>query len=579
MSCVIPGPAAFMMAMERFFPSPTSCYGRIFHRIRAMNELHACSMNALKSAAVMMAALPAITQAVGAESDAEAVYRKAVPSVVELASFDGWGSGIAVDDGGLILTNRHVGGGPAVLSVRARVIEKATGKSETRQFSEVVLEKVHPTLDLALLRVNAVGYRFHSAVLAGRGVVRTGMECFAIGSPTGRPEATELTHSITRGIVSAAKISLPGGQFIQTDAPINPGNSGGALCTRSGEVIGVVTAKVEGADGLGFAIPVEGLSFKEFTVPGALAAVDVTREEAMAAREIQLAGQVGEPDRSRHLAAAVKHYQMISREKGNPPQVLNQLARLYLDLDLPEPAALCITSSLARDPHALETRWLHGNVAHASDDPKTALARWTDAIRDTPDPRADQVACLADCLAGSGKILMDQRRHAAACYSFLWAKATYPEVVKLSHFPQDIERISAEAAKAAPRLAAAAAGREPWSWQAFAELLGRAPDSTQLSPPEPEFDILHGSARTEDAPDLKAPLSLPSGAIDPRIQNAKPGMELTADLGAVVWRNPPAAAAGTRVMVLYQIEGRTAYAVATFAGQTDASRGADVTKP
>ena len=109
--------------------------------------------------------------------------------------------------------------------------------------------------DLAVLRVNP-----QSAPplrLSDKGA-KLGELCFAFGSPLG-----QFPESISIGIVSGLKRKLPTGNAhtlfdaIQTDAAINPGNSGGPLVNTEGLVIGVNTAGIDGADGLGFAIPAE----------------------------------------------------------------------------------------------------------------------------------------------------------------------------------------------------------------------------------------------------------------------------------------------------------------------------------
>jgi len=216
---------------------------------------------------VCFAILPLACSAV-AESTAEIVYRIVSPSVVEISSPDGWGTGLVLREDGLILTNRHVVSGQVALSIRAEVHEPGKEPAEIRRFTRIRLVGLHPDSDLALLQVDGEGHRFHPAKLAAAEVLKTGMECFAIGTPTGRPDAETMNRSITRGIVSSANIATPAGDFIQTDAPINPGNSGGPLCSARGEVIGIVTAKIAGADGLGFAIPTTGLDIDTFRPPG-----------------------------------------------------------------------------------------------------------------------------------------------------------------------------------------------------------------------------------------------------------------------------------------------------------------------
>ncbi|NPA12650.1 MAG: Do family serine endopeptidase, partial [Aquificae bacterium] len=93
----------------------------------------------------------------------------------------------------------------------------------------------------------------HKLKLGNSDTLKPGMTVIAIGSPLG------LRGTVTMGIVSALDRSLPGhvGEgFIQTDAAINPGNSGGPLVNLKGEVVGINTAIIAGANGLGFAVPI-----------------------------------------------------------------------------------------------------------------------------------------------------------------------------------------------------------------------------------------------------------------------------------------------------------------------------------
>ena len=93
----------------------------------------------------------------------------------------------------------------------------------------------------------------HILKLGDSDKLKPGQTVIAIGNPLG------LTSTVTMGIVSALDRELsghPGETFIQTDAPINPGNSGGPLINVDGEVIGINTAIIMGAQGLGFAVPI-----------------------------------------------------------------------------------------------------------------------------------------------------------------------------------------------------------------------------------------------------------------------------------------------------------------------------------
>lgn len=156
------------------------------------------------------------------------------------------GSGLIIDPSGLVVTNAHVIEGASRIEVNTR---------DGRRLGADVLG-LDRSSDLALLKVEASGlpavaFGSSSDLLIGETVV-------AIGNPFG------LTHTVTVGVLSAVGRSVPGEaegvvytDFLQTDASINPGNSGGPLVNLAGEVIGVNTAVVQGANGIGFAIPAD----------------------------------------------------------------------------------------------------------------------------------------------------------------------------------------------------------------------------------------------------------------------------------------------------------------------------------
>ena len=157
----------------------------------------------------------------------------------------GQGSGFVVEPDGIIWTNAHVVEGADMVTVTLK---------DGREFSGEVLGE-DPLTDVAVIKVEAQG--LPTVNLGNSEQLRPGEWAIAIGNPLG------LDNTVTAGIVSAtgrtsAQIRVPDKrvQFIQTDAAINPGNSGGPLLNERGEVIGINTAIIGGAQGLGFAIPI-----------------------------------------------------------------------------------------------------------------------------------------------------------------------------------------------------------------------------------------------------------------------------------------------------------------------------------
>jgi serine protease Do len=152
------------------------------------------------------------------------------------------GSGFIISDDGYILTNYHVIAGADEIKVKL---------SDSREF-KAVLKGGDEKLDLALLKIDAKDH-LPVALLGDSDALEVGEWVMAIGNPFG------LGQTVTAGIVSAKGRVVGSGpydDFIQTDASINPGNSGGPLFNANGEVIGINTAIVAGAQGIGFAIPV-----------------------------------------------------------------------------------------------------------------------------------------------------------------------------------------------------------------------------------------------------------------------------------------------------------------------------------
>ncbi|MCS6286762.1 MAG: Do family serine endopeptidase [Nitrospira sp.] len=157
-------------------------------------------------------------------------------------SASGSGSGLIVDNDGHIVTNNHVVGD--ALEVEVRLFDK------TKLIAQVVGKD--PDTDLALLKVTA-DRPLPYARFGDSGAVRVGQWVLAVGNPFG------LDRTVTLGVVSGIgreNVNLSRYEnFIQTDASINPGNSGGPLFNLRGEVIGINTAIINFAQGIGFAIP------------------------------------------------------------------------------------------------------------------------------------------------------------------------------------------------------------------------------------------------------------------------------------------------------------------------------------
>ncbi len=173
------------------------------------------------------------------------------------------GSGFVIDKEGLIVTNKHVVSDP-----------DATYRIITKDDKEYEVQKIYrdPINDLAILKVDAV---LPQIELGDSDQLKVGQFVIAIGTALG-----EFRHTVTTGVISGLGRGITAGDgfamaekldnVIQTDAAINPGNSGGPLLNAQGQVIGVNVAVAEGANGIGFAIPINVIkeSLKNFEATG-----------------------------------------------------------------------------------------------------------------------------------------------------------------------------------------------------------------------------------------------------------------------------------------------------------------------
>jgi S1-C subfamily serine protease len=172
------------------------------------------------------------------------VFGRSVPST-------GVGTGVIVDTDGHIVTNNHVvtaGTGDAIADRITVTL------NDQRTFRATVIGRDQPT-DLAVLKIDASGltpaeFARADSLQVGQDVVAIGYALDLHGGPT-----------VTRGVLSAKGRTIDEDPYtindaLQTDAGINPGNSGGALVNANGEVIGINTAIIQGAQQIGFSISV-----------------------------------------------------------------------------------------------------------------------------------------------------------------------------------------------------------------------------------------------------------------------------------------------------------------------------------
>ncbi len=159
------------------------------------------------------------------------------------------GSGFIISRDGYVVTNEHVAGQSS--EVRCVLFDKDEVEAE--------VVGVDPDTDIAVLKLKTDRTDLPVVKLGNSSTIEAGQTVLALGSPHG------LSRSVSLGIVSVTDRNLedtgseraPFNNWIQTDAAINPGNSGGPLVNLKGEVVGINTRKLQGADNVGFAIPID----------------------------------------------------------------------------------------------------------------------------------------------------------------------------------------------------------------------------------------------------------------------------------------------------------------------------------
>jgi len=158
------------------------------------------------------------------------------------------GSGFIVDSDGYIVTNAHVIGDGKYENITVSLIDGTTEVGEVLWYDT--------TLDLAVVKINKTG--LPTVELGNSDELMVGEPAVAIGNPM----TLDLERTVTQGIISGLNRSITFDDgtviepLIQTDASINAGNSGGPLFNAKGQVIGINTAKMNTAEGLGFSIPI-----------------------------------------------------------------------------------------------------------------------------------------------------------------------------------------------------------------------------------------------------------------------------------------------------------------------------------
>ncbi|MGH7229826.1 MAG: Do family serine endopeptidase [Nitrospiraceae bacterium] len=248
-----------------------------------------------------------------------------------LPNSPGTGSGVIVDAQGHIITNNHVVGDATEVEVRL---------SDRTKFTAQVIGK-DPDTDLAVLKITSDRSLPH-AQFGDSGTVKVGQWVLAVGNPFG------LDRTVTLGVVSGIgrdNMNLSRYEnFIQTDASINPGNSGGPLFNMKGEIIGINTAIINFAQGIGFAIPsnmakqvLQQLVTRGKVVRAWLGVgiqpvtADLATKFGVTENEGVLVNEVFENDPA--FRGGIKPGDIITKVDGKTVDTPNMLSRLIADLE------------------------------------------------------------------------------------------------------------------------------------------------------------------------------------------------------------------------------------------------------
>jgi Trypsin-like peptidase domain len=414
---------------------------------------------------------------------------------------------------------------------------------------------IHKDRDLALLKIDAPGWIFEGVSMEASATVRPGMPCYAIGTPTGSRLGTTTTHSITKGIISAVDVKLPGGPFIQTTTPVNPGNSGGPLCGADGKVLGVVTARLEGADSIAFAIPWEGIRRADFKDPEPVAGPSFQELELRAREAARLAAAETGERRAARLREELDARRAQLAFAEPPPGLLDRLTELWIEVGDTAAAARMVDLADALDPGRALTGFWRGQVMWAEGRRAAALDVWLETVGRHDPPKETSRAGVARCLAGCGVVLRGQGRLPASLEAFRWAAAVDPGVRGINGWPADFDKLVVEVAGDEPL--AAEGGR--FSLDRLRRLMRRTPSTERADrfSGAPDVDESAGDPPPDVQRPRKIPTGLPAGATKILLQSPPIGVSLDPDGRHL--EVLPAHARNSRVLILFEIDGETHY--------------------
>ncbi len=377
-------------------------------------------------AALSLAGRPAPARADDPPEEAETVFEKLKPSTVSISNAEGSGTGILVDDAGLILTCAHVVTSPMAYQVKLDVGTADEPKDVV--YKHVTIVGFHPERDLALIRIDPGEIKDHPpklvAAVVSHDKAHSGQRIYAVGDPGAGDKV--LTKTITQGIVSGVDREFDDQKFYQIDAAVNPGNSGGPVVDHAGRVLGIVTFQFNDLQALNFAIPLRDIDFTKF--------VPLTEHKA----NPQKAGLL-----LRYAKQFAAQADKAAREQGPDSDERKQYSSY---------AAYCYSEALVYDPSNPDIYDDIGTEYVTMDRDDAAVAYLTRAVELRPwdPPTANPYRQL-------GRAFRDQKQDekAAAAWAEGTAKFPYAPGIwdDLAHFEMDREAYDKAAYAASVALA------------------------------------------------------------------------------------------------------------------------------
>lgn len=347
--------------------------------------------------------------------NATGVFRLQELSVVRIEDGEGHGSGILLDTKGTILTAYSLINTPLPLTVTATVTQN--GKRVVKQFTDITVVGVHAKYDAAIIRIATPGGRFSSSDRVSKALrkpVEPGRTVYTISNAAGGD--APFRNGITRGIISAAEREFKGLTYVQTSVPAPPGSCGGALCDDKGQLIGMMSFKVEETEGISFAISLSYLSGKDFKA-ASLRKVD--EELATEYAEMGLTffekskKQKGVARKSLQRMAFVC-YRLSLCERPDSAVALHNVGLCHYELGNMELAKVYLETAIAKERLGRSFRLL-GAITEQEGLRDKAIGLYSKGI-----VCAKRDENLLGCLKGAASLLAKQNMAPKAAYLYKW---------------------------------------------------------------------------------------------------------------------------------------------------------------